>query len=404
MFFPGAAQSDEGLDLEAYKAKRQREMEALAALEQGMAPPRPVAEQPPAPIEPPAPKVVAMPDLYMDAARESDAGAGLRRALETAGRQLVGGLTLREPSQTITQPGTAVGDLQKERQRFQMEALRQLEMGRQAKLDEFNRANVLRDDAYRAKKDVEDAAYRAEKDKTDQELRRLAIQASNNNAAAMRAIAGANLGIRKTEAEVKEEERANKKAAGSIRFAGGILETDPGLSDTERGQARTKASLWNAALDGMSDLEAALAKFVAAPSRQAEADLRARVSTVSTALNAAQGQGAMSEGEAKRIADTLGADIRTTAGLEAVVKSLMGDNPADAGKMLLTKVRAAQDSARKGALGALSSYGTYKTGKAASGPTEGGLVTLVDESGNEYDVSPDQVDAILKAKPKLRRK
>ena len=44
------------------------------------------------------------------------------------------------------------------------------------------------------------------------------------------------------------------------------------------------------------------------------------------------------------------------------------------------------------------------TGASAQAPVAGGFVTLVDENGEELDVSPDKVDAILKKHSNLRRK
>ena len=46
------------------------------------------------------------------------------------------------------------------------------------------------------------------------------------------------------------------------------------------------------------------------------------------------------------------------------------------------------------------------TGAAATAakPGAGGFVTLVDENGEELDVSPEKVDAVLKKHKNLRRK
>lgn len=335
-----------------------------------------------------------------DMARSADADSRMRRALEVAGRQMVEGLSTRKyDGPVLTEVTDETGKLQSRKDKLHAEALRKLETDRnQFNADRSYGLAVDKDKADRERQAKEDEWRKSEKDQ-DQEI------AKANNEALM-GFRGLTAGLAVKESKRKDAEKADKDAARDVKFDKGVLTLKPGLSDTDTNRAREKVSLWNAALTGMDDLEKHLLSIVADPSRASEADLRGRVGTVSTALNTAQGQGAMSEGEGKRIADTLGADLRSAKGVEAVIASLMGKNPAEAAKVLLASLRGAKDGARKMAISSLSTWGDYAEGKSASTApqTSGAMVILVDKDGTEYAFAPDRVDAILKAKPDLKRK
>jgi len=349
---------------------------ALASLENGTEDLQVVAPSPRKPlVHREAPAVNAPPvksetpagvrDAEMEAAKELDSDAYSKFLFETATRQLIGGLTLTKPEATISQRSAgAVKGLVDKRAKAKADALKAMELGmkasdyeRQVAKDAEAKARDERDFAWRAKEKDEDQAGSAESRRLQAETNRLAMGLRFKEASA-----------KDEERGVKREERDAKEAADSMPFAGGTLKVFRGLSDTERNQARSKSSLWNAALTGMDTLEQKLNAFVANPSRETKAEVDATVSTVSTALNAAQGQGAMAEAEARRIAETLGADLVSPGGAEAFLRSMAGENPQEAGKMLLAKLKAARSVAKTSALGTLSSYGDYSTGEQSAAP------------------------------------
>lgn len=317
------------------------------------------------PDQPPREKVIQIPgtagDDELDAAKELDAESMRSRLFETATRQLIGGLTRTPTVATIGQDTTQTKDLLAQRAARRAESLRVMEADSQGKRWEYDKeqgAKKWERDEERRKQDLDERGM-------DNARAERGIVSRDENTDAMRGIAFGRYGLDKAEKEAKAVDRDEKIQAGTIPFAGGTLTTARGLSDTERNAARTKASSWNAALGGMDDLEASLASYVSAPSREAKAVVDAKMSTVAAALNSALGQGAMANDEYRRISSTLGADLSSATGIEAALRSLAGEDPAAAGKLLLTKVRSAKQASRNSAINALKTYGDFADGDSS---------------------------------------
>jgi hypothetical protein len=171
-------------------------------------------------------------------------------------------------------------------------------------------------------------------------------------------------------------------------------------------KVRADAGLYNAALRGMDDLGVALKKYVQNPTDvNTRNNVGSRVIATATALNAAFGQGAMSEPERRGIEEALGASLASKEGVAAALMSIFGEGDEKAAKLLLSRLAAVRDTTRNTAVEKFKAYNlAFQPGRGASGKSEGGTVTLVDDSGTEFDVDAAKVDAILKAKPNLKRK
>lgn len=329
-----------------------------------------------APVETPAP--AAQPDdMELAHARAMDRRARRNMAVERAGRELVAGLT-RTPVQSVVQrPTDALQRLLAARAQKAQQA--SAAAGRD--LSERRFAHQVGAEEDRVRRDTEklehdrkrqaalDERAASEKDE-DQEITRQGHAASQANAAASRALAAAGLGMRQDEAAAKKTEREEKRGAGAVPLFDSTITLNPGLGDAERNKAREVAGLWNAADSATGELERALEAYVANPSRETAAAAQSAVATASTSLNAALGQGAMAEAEARRMQETLGADLFSPTGVEAAVKSFMGS--PDAGKLLLTRLRSARQANRAAAKGRLRTYEAAQTANNAGRVSGGG--------------------------------
>lgn len=361
--------------------------------------PLPVERVVPVDVRPPQAQAVAAQkpqspdDLELAMARAEDRRARQRMAMERGGRELVAGITRTTPQSTIAQPTDAVKQLLalRAQQRAAETAAGNRTMGERkltfAEQEAKRKADAAEQERIRRGERQEELDKRHETERAQNlDLSERRLDASRDNAAANRELARAGLSLRREEADVKQEDRANKEAAGAIPLFDSSFSLAPGLSDSERGKAREVAGLWNAADSATGELERALQAYVANPSRATAAAAQSAVATASTSLNAALGQGAMAEAEARRMQETLGADLFSPAGAQAVVESLAGDPKA--GSLLLTRLRSARETNRAAARGRLR---TYSAPSGAS--TSGGGKVRVSNGQQTFEVDAGDVAA-----------
>ena len=312
-----------------------------------------------------APKVVDLTqespdDLEMAYASAQDRKARQRDAFERGSRQLVAGLTRTNVVESNKRPVDAVSMLMARRkERGAVEQRNEQNRLGAAKFN-YEQADGARKEALRLSQRDEDKKTAADNEKWRREEAARDNERGERGIAATERLAGANFGLRRDDAETKKTERGDRIAAGAIPLFDGTLQTPPGLNDTERNRAREQAGLWNAADEATGQLEGALQAYVARPSAETAQNITALLGGASTALNTAYGQGAMAEAEAKRMADTLGADIRSLGGMTALFDRAMG-NP-EAGKLLLTKIKTARSGNRAVALARLRTSGQFAQG------------------------------------------
>lgn len=320
-----------------------------------------------------APKVVDVPgtadeDMELAYSRAQDNEARQRMAMERGGRELVAGLT-RTQAQPVTQrPVDAVMQLYARRKDADAQRHQQnMERAAAGKTD-FDTKEAARKAALEAQQRKEDLDER-EKDNARADR---SIDASVDNAEATRELARSNYGIKKEEHDAKKQERDEKASASAVPFLGGTLSLTPGLSDTERSQARTAAGMWNAADDAVANFQKTLEEFARAPSIESKGRVSAALRTASSAFNSAIGGGAMSADEARAMSEALGADLLTPSGLQALTETVFGDN-GKAAATISNRVRAARQANRAAALGRLKTYGSFTDGQTlAQAGTAGG--------------------------------
>lgn len=343
----------------------------------------PVTPQSAAARMPTVPKVVDVSnqptdDMEMAYARAQDRKAKSREAFERGTRELIAGLTRTQVAPTFKQDTDAVARLLGKRKAADSARLAENAQRLQASRFDYERQTGARKEAEAKAKDERDFAFRTEESARDNERAERGIDATNR-------LAQSNFAIRRDEADAKKQDRADKAAANEVSLFNETLALAPGLGESERSAARTEASKWNAADAATGVLETALQAYVANPSRETAAQVQATLAGASTALNTAFGQGAMAEAEARRMADTLGADLKSPAGVQALVESLMG-NP-NAGKLLMTKLRTAREGNRKIAKARVGTYGKAQGASRPSGP-----VKMRFPDGSVHEVAPDEID------------
>lgn len=187
---------------------------------------------------------------------------------------------------------------------------------------------------------------------------------SMKHANATEHVAASNLAIAQANRRDKDDD---KKALGeSIPFAGGELKyTGSGTPrEDERKKVLDIASSGNAALESMNDLEGSLARFATNPGVDSKRDVDSKVRVTSAALNAAIGGGAMSDAEALAMANALGANVTSPAGIEAALNHLIGDDPR-AAQTLLTRLNSVRSGFRKTVLGKMKPFRFSLSGEAA---------------------------------------
>ncbi len=197
----------------------------------------------------------------------------------------------------------------------------------------------------------------------------------------------------KAKADAKEAKEAAKAEGLVIPYYGGVdlQPRSSAIRDTDASRAREIASRASATLGGMDDLESAISDYVARPGLETKNSVGSKVQIVATAMNVALDQGAMSDSEKNAINEALGANVLTPSGVAAVVESLTGSDPAQAGKLLLSRLRSAKSAFQNAAAAKLRAYG-YEVPKAGAQPSApsggGGAVTIRQKSTGKTKVLP----------------
>lgn len=329
--------------------------------------PAPNVAQPPAQAaqQPILPKIVQVPDAALMDANANDDEARRQRGLEAAARHLIEGFTRTKAAPVLSEAPTAVDKLLAARQLQRQNDFRDRELGNNEGKVSFERLTKAQEQARQARLDQETAA----RDEETRRHNRVSETNSADNAAGNRAIAATGLGLRVDEARTKQEDRDDKNAALDIPYAGGTFLLKKGLSATDHSRAREHVGLYNAADAGMASLEKALNEYVANPGVETKNNVSSRLQSTAAALNAANGGGAMSEAELKNVSNALGANALSPEGIAAVVQSIAGEDPQKAGRLLLSKLKAARDVSRQTAVARLQPYATYQG--AGSAPVAG---------------------------------
>lgn len=282
-------------------------------------------------------------DEEMAAARAADRNSRVGSLLQQASLDISGGLLNRDLGRAPTQPENNAGGLR---------AMR--EAAAKAALEARKVANESEALAQREKDRRENEAQQERFHADSMSSAKTAHEDAQENARAMRelakgnqAIAGEHLKISKTELDDKQAAKATRDAALAVRVDGGEFKPrSTGIPDPVANDWRKTAGLYSSALVGMSDLEKSIRNYVANPGISTKNDMTSRLQAVASALNSANGGGAMSEAERRNVADALGADVVSPEGFAAVMMRIAGDDPTKAAKILLSKLNAARDTTR----------------------------------------------------------
>lgn len=330
-------------------------------------------------------------DLEMAYASAQDRKARAAEAFERGSRQLVAGLTRTPVVASTMGPTDAVAKLMAMRKQKGEDAQRNESNRLGAAKFNYEQKTEAQKQAEQKARDARDFAEKEKEFKYRQEHDTAALAQSKDNADATRALAGAGLGLRRDEAKVKADERADKDAASSIPFLNGTLKLKPGLSDTERNQARTKAGDWNAADAAVANFQNELESYARNPSVESKGKVTAALRTASSAFNSAIGGGAMSKDEAEAMSQAMGADILSPTGITAIAESVFGGDPAKAAATISSRVRAARQANKAAALGKLRSSGDYVEGggSAPATPEAPARKTATGKNGEKYELSAD---------------
>ncbi len=327
-------------------------------------------------------------------AQEADRKSRLTAGIELAGRQLVGGITQTPVGQGIGANPSQVPAAQaaiKSRSERAAEAIRLKRQGvqddRQAQMD----ASTLDLHASEAEKNRRLPVVGKSTELTPYQSAILEDHDLDRDAR--------NKDRARKEAEAKaKSDRARgiladkKKAAGeaaeglNIPFAGGMFRPRSGAKVDKQiaKEASDKASLYNSAISGIDDFASALGEYAANPGAETRDAVVAKANGVGGALNTAQGQGAMSEGEKKEMAAALGVNVLSPAGIEAFAQSLTGGDKGEAAKTITRRARAVRASMIKMAEGNLKSKNfDFEPGKSAAPASEA-------KKPVKYLVSPDK--------------
>ncbi len=306
--------------------------------------------------------VTPSPDEDMWNAQEADRKSHLTAGLELAARQLVGGITRTDVPQGIGAAPSQVPAVQDRRK----QALEVLQRQRQGRLDDStldlrrseidkNKADAAKslrepvvkpvDPAVQPYRDAQTEHIKAETDALNRKPQELADKAARLRAA--------------VEAKRKAAAAAEGMAAegAKIPFAGGMFQPRAGVH-VDRGiakEASDKAALYSSAVAGIDDFMSALGEYAKHPGTETRDAVVAKANGVGGALNTAQGQGAMSEGEKREMSSALGVNVLSPAGIEAFAQSLLGDDKGAAAETITRRARAVRASMVQMAQGNLKS-------------------------------------------------
>lgn len=276
-----------------------------------------------------------------------------------------------------------------EREDLAKQTLEERHQGRVEALQAKLEAAKTKEEEAQAKKELaaEQKEYNRMKDAANFGLNVQRTNAATTSAAAQAKIAG--LKIEEGEAQKASEE-------GGIPFLGGEIVPQAGRATKfEVEAAQKKTELVNAAWGQINELEKSIKNYIAKPNINSYETLKSQASSVAGALNSAQGQGAMVEGEFKRAAGSLGADPLDKVAFVALFERLVqGKTPEEASKLMLAKLNGVRAAARAGAIGAVSSYRYVhrpKKNEAAVAVPDGKLHVRNAKTGEELFIQ--QADA-----------
>lgn len=300
---------------------------------------------------PAAPAQAAPVDAYADA-EEADRKAHNRRVLETAGRQLLSGLTRTPQQDVLAQPGTAVQGAKAAERQSRLDALKELEAQTQAGFLDLKRNPAAKGAAPIDPLALERGQLTNEKLRAEIAKLRAPPKGSGKGSATPAAPDEVPFG-------------------DDVFVYGGAADVPKDVRLVGAKAVREKASQWNTALAGMDSLEEALTEFVNNPSLANKSKLYAPALSAAGAVNAAIGQGAMSEAEKQAQFQALGINSADPASLSAWVERAFGDD-AKARNEMLTRVRGAKSLAKRSVANAAQPYGYKPRGAPRSAAPAGG--------------------------------
>ena len=334
-------------------------------------------------------QVDTSPDMAaLEAARGEDVDAFNSRVREMALRQLVGSITRTAPADAVTPLGTSEKDLRAQMAQRRADALRELEMG-----NEKTRADTY---AAQVRGGFEGNASKTDRLKTQQELEREKLDEQKRRAMADEDLRSRALDFKE---RMGSKPKAVKPAPGPkpMDVSGLPYGWEVPTDSTTTRQQREKFAGTVQSAEKMRGLTSQMRKLLTETGggRYLPGEARTKVSQLATLIQL----------EAKNVAE-LGA----LSGPDMALMNAVASNPTaldsvvrDIPALLDGLDGWAENSIQAGA----STLGARKKGAgapAAATPAADGDVTLVDDSGAEFDVPAAKVDAILKAKPNLRRK
>lgn len=349
-------------------------------------------------------------DYELALARLEDEARRRQRGMELAARQIAAaGAPGVSVGPLVSPEEGAVAELLRRRSLdMQREALQAREATAEMVAQQRARAADLRaQEAELRAKELEQRGRRLEA----QEARAAAREARDKELDALRAQSlrlGLTTGMEELAARRQQTARQQQESEASRYLTiGDVVYEAPEGTPQSRLASGFKTAEGASALQGaLSDLEKELTAYAATPTRDkpafARTRLAPRVGVVAGQLSNAFNTGVLSETEYRRAMAAIGAD--PTNPMDAASRWLTSLVAGEEGEALVrdttTRLRSVQQSIMAAMEAKLKTQGFTRRGQPASADT----VTLVGPDGTEYDVPAGRVDAILKAKPQLRRK
>jgi len=338
------------------------------------------------PLEAPEPQQPAIPpvqqrDEELEAARAADKAARRRMALELAARQLVSGIAGRPyTGQLVSQPTNEEERLLQRRRQQQADALRMLELGNIAERNRLQAEEIQRriaDDEAQRKRDEEMAATRrALAELRSQELALRGKELETRGKLADWAMSPDNPKNKPKVVPTKPPPPPPPpEKEDIIPWSGGVLVRQPdagGDKETRaRGalKAREEGAKWGLVDSSLAQLESLMQEFLRNPTIENRNRLRAPALAAAAAVNAALGQGAMSDAEKRTQYENLGINMAEAGNLDVFLEKMFGDD-TEAVRKFLSRVRGARELARKNLAAAVKPWG-YEAKSEAAPTSEG---------------------------------
>lgn len=312
-------------------------------------------------------------DVELDDATALDEEAMRRRLFETATRQMIGGLTRTPTAVSLTQETHKKSDLLGQRAKARQEALREIELGNQSAKFDFDRKEAARKAALDEQRRREDLDER----KIDNEAR---TRGQDLTAANTRALLGF---------KGRDEQREVDKISKGKDLPASEISALSELPVAEKQVDAAAEAFERLGMGGLGGKASAVATKAFDLQGTDAAEYNAAVSL------AMQAAGKIVEGG------------KLAAGDEVKYRAMMprpGDSPAVVKQKTEGMKSFLRDLASRRATAFRDARYNVPDSLMGRTPAAGQFVTLVDESGEELDVAPDKVDALLKKHPKMRRK